>query len=298
MSRSHRVFEWFREIGEEIQADWERLHQQAESDPQRAGHGGEATWADHLGKWLPPQYDVATRKYILFEVEGAPEPRETDVVIYSPGYPRKLRGREEVLAGGVAAAFNVRLTLNADGVRDGVERAAEMRRHLKPRYETVRGELLGAYPVGLLAHSHDWKGESPRDTMTDALRQRDQELAQHPRECLDFACVASLGAWVATASTWLDMGDGPMVMTSMQAAHPELSAAPVGVFLTHLLRRLALADPTIQPMADGLQALETLAFGGGVGRQWKPADVFSEELLRHLPHRLDQRSTDWRALYV
>src|ERR1700733_12799783 len=94
MSRSHRVFEWFREIGEEIQADWERLHQQAESDPQRAGHGGEATWADHLGRWLPPRYDVATRKYILFEVEGAPEPRETDVVIYSPGYPRKLRGRE------------------------------------------------------------------------------------------------------------------------------------------------------------------------------------------------------------
>ena len=142
------------------------------------------------------------------------------------------------------------------------------------------------------------KGSEPRDTMTDALRQRDRELAQHPRECLDFACVASLGAWVATASTWLDMGDGPMVMTSMQAAHPELSAAPVGVFLTHLLRRLALADPTIQPMADGLQALETLAFGGGVGRQWKPVDVFSEELLRHLPHRLDQRSTDWRALYV
>jgi hypothetical protein len=98
-----------------------------------------------------------------------------------------------------------------------------MRRYLKPRYETVRGELLGAYPVGLLAHSHDWKGESPRDTMTDALRQRDRELAQHPRECLDFACVANLGAWVATASTWLDMGDGPMVMTSMQAAHPELS---------------------------------------------------------------------------
>jgi hypothetical protein len=99
--------------------------------------------------------------------------------------------------------------------------------------------------------------------MTDALRQRDRELAQHPRECLDFACVASLGAWVATASTWLDMGDGPNVMTSMQAAHPELSAAPIGVFLTHLLRRLALADPTIQPMADGLQVLETLAFGGG-----------------------------------
>ena len=43
-SRSHRVFEWFREIGAEIQADWERLHQQAQNDPQRAGHGGDSTW--------------------------------------------------------------------------------------------------------------------------------------------------------------------------------------------------------------------------------------------------------------
>jgi hypothetical protein len=94
------------------------------------------------------------------------------------------------------------------------------------------------------------------------------------------------------------MGDGPMVWAAIQAAHPGLSAAPVGVFLTHLLRRLALADPTVQPMADGLLALEPLAFGRGVGRRWKSGDVFSEELLRHLPHRLDQRSADWRALYI
>lgn len=296
--KSHRVFEWFREIGDEIQADWERLHAQAREDPQRAGHGGEATWAELLTRWLPPHYEVDTRKYILFEEEGAPEPRETDLIIYSPGYPRGFRGREEVLAGGVAAAFSVRLTLDAAGVGDGVERAAELRRYLKPRYETVRGELLGAFPVGLLAHSHTWTGESARDTVTEALRQRDEEFARHPRECLDFACVASLGAWVASSSPLVDLGEGPAVFTSLHAAHPELSPAPVGAFLTHLLRRLALTDPTVQPMADGLQALETLGFGAGIGRRWKLEDVFSEELRQHLPDRLDMSDPNWRPLYI
>ena len=132
MSRSHRVFEWFREIGEEIQADWERLHQQAESDPQRAGHG-------------------ARRRGPIILVNGS-RPNTT----WRPGSTSSSRSRARLsrerrtwsfiapvipgscgdARGGVAAAFNVRLTLNADGIRDGVERAAEMRRYLKPRYET------------------------------------------------------------------------------------------------------------------------------------------------------------------
>jgi len=94
------------------------------------------------------------------------------------------------------------------------------------------------------------------------------------------------------------MGEGPAVMTAMHAAHPELSPAPVGAFLTHLLRRLALTDPTIQPMADGLQALETLGFGGGIGRRWSLDEVFSAELRQHLPDRLDMSDPNWRPVYV
>jgi hypothetical protein len=54
----------------------------------------------------------------------------------------------------------------------------------------------------------------------------------------------------------------------------------------------------VQRVRVGLLALETLAFGGGVGRQWEPADVFGQELVAHLPHRLDPRSTDWRPLDI
>jgi hypothetical protein len=67
--------------------------------PQRAGHGGEATWAQLLQKWLPSSYEVATRRYILPETDDAPEPpegSETDIVIFSPGYPPALRRHEEV----------------------------------------------------------------------------------------------------------------------------------------------------------------------------------------------------------
>jgi hypothetical protein len=147
MSRTHRVDDWFQEVAKEVQADWDRLHAAALKDPQRAGHGGEATWAQLLEKWLPSSYEVATRRYILPETEDAPEPSETDIVIFSPGYPKALRNKEEVIAGGVAAAFSVRLTLDADGIRDATSRAAEIRRHIKPRYGTIRGELLGPFPV-------------------------------------------------------------------------------------------------------------------------------------------------------
>jgi hypothetical protein len=105
MSRTHRVDDWFQEVAKEVQADWDRLHAAALKDPQRGGHGGEATWAKLLEKWLPSSYEVEARRYILPETEDAPEPSETDIVVFSPGYPKAPRDKVEVIAGGVAAAL-------------------------------------------------------------------------------------------------------------------------------------------------------------------------------------------------
>jgi hypothetical protein len=98
----------------------------------------------------------------------------------------------------LAAAFNVGLTLRADGIKDATEHAVATRRSLKTRYGAVRGELLGPFPVGLLAHSHQWKaeGSTPAENITEALSAHDEGLAQHPRESLDFVCVADLATWV------------------------------------------------------------------------------------------------------
>jgi hypothetical protein len=91
----------------------------------------------------------------------------TDLVIFNPGFPRRLRSREDVLAGGVAAAFSVKLTLDPAGLRDACERAARLRRATKTGHGSPRTELLGAFAVGVLAHAHTWT--RPRSTPRENL---------------------------------------------------------------------------------------------------------------------------------
>jgi hypothetical protein len=79
----------------EIADEYARLHSAALDDPQRAGHGGEMTWARFLEDWLPPGYAVGTRKYIV--PEQGDEAFETDLVVFNRAYPERLHGREEVL---------------------------------------------------------------------------------------------------------------------------------------------------------------------------------------------------------
>jgi hypothetical protein len=294
----HRIHEWFREISREVQESWERLHAAALADPQKAGHGGEATWALLLGRWLPSSYEVATRKYILPETDYAPEPQETDIVIFSPGYPEALRDREEVLAGGVAAAFNVRLTLSAEGIRDGTSRAVKIRRHLDWRYGSVRVELLGPFPVGLLAHSHSWKNEAsaPLDNVTAAFVARDDELARHPRECLDFICVADLGMWRTTRTPWT-LKDGSAICYTAAMAEMDPSPTPVASFVTHLLRHLSYADPSLRQMAEGLGALHLDGSFHGRLRRWELDHVFGDEVRGQLPARLQLSDADWLRVY-
>jgi hypothetical protein len=220
-------------------------------------------------------------------------------LIYSPGYPEAFRGREEVLAGGVAAAFSVRLTLDADGIRDGTRRAAEIRRHIKPRYGSVRGEMLGPFPVGLLSHAHSWQraGSTPTDNVTAAAIKHEAKLVQHPRESLDLICVADLGTWALARSPFIELAGSPRSSTARIAAHPELSPTPVASFVTHLLMSLAYNDPTLRPMTSGLQALNMLAIGGGETRLWDLNEVFSEEVRNQLPMRLNQENVNWQAVY-
>jgi hypothetical protein len=210
------------------------------------------------------------------------------LVVFSPGYPEVFRGREEVLAAGVAAAFNLRLTLDADGIRDGTQRAVDARRHLKPRWDTGRRELLGPFPVGLVAHSHRWKGEgsAPLDNVTNAFVDREDELARHPRECLDLLGVADLATWSTARNPWLERPPGagpPRCLTSVMAAHPDLSPTPVAGFVNQLWRRLSYDDPSLRPMAAGLWALELLGGGGGRGREWELDALFSDRLRQQLP---------------
>ncbi|MFC9677431.1 DUF6602 domain-containing protein [Streptomyces sp. NPDC056949] len=300
---------WLRAVEQDIQQEYTRLHAEARSDPQRAGHGGEGTWARILSDWLPPSYEVATRKYIIPE-EGN-DTFETDLVVFRPSYPRALRAREEVLASGVAAAFSVKLTLNRDGIRDAIERAARTQRGVKVRLGSPREEISPPFPVGLLAHSHTWKSADPGPKLgVQAICvELDKIYAKHPRETLDLLCVANLGVWCASRMPFLpqdtvrhldpdaaSMHSPGSVLTSIIELNSE--SPTIAVFIAALYERLSLTDPTLRPLADGFKALGDSGGGGGTPRFWGLADVFSENVRIALSQGVTQvTDANWKAFY-
>ncbi|TFC19898.1 DUF6602 domain-containing protein [Cryobacterium sp. MDB2-10] len=157
MTERNRLQEWVGAADAEIQASYSENHAKAR-DPKRiqqTGHAAEHVWGDLLERWLPPQYEVAYRRYILPEIDPVGyEMRETDIVIFRPGYPTALRGKEEVLAAGVLAAFSVKLTLDNAGLMEAIAEAANVRRHTAPRLGTPRQETTQPFRYGVLAHSH------------------------------------------------------------------------------------------------------------------------------------------------
>jgi hypothetical protein len=311
MTQVHHVWldEWTRAIAE----DYARLHEEArQQEIQRAGHGGEETWARLLREWLPPAYEVGIRKYIVPEDGDAVF--ETDLVVFNPGYPARLRERRDVLAGGVAAAFSVKLTLDAAGIRDGAQQAATLRRAAKPRFGTPRSEMLGPFAVGLLAHSHSWTfpSSTPAENISQACWDLDQSLVAHPRESLDFLCVSDLSTWtrsrmpymppnalsVNPAATAAQKAQGA-AMTAFVMADSEKSPAPVAVLIAFLIERLSYADPTLSPFADGLRLTDTWGAASGPQRLWDLDSVFAERVRLALPSRgWGAGGDDWRMAFM
>lgn len=203
-SRSH--VEWSAKAQATIAEDYQRLHRAATEDPQRAGHGGEATWVAFLGDWLPPTYEVGTRKYVIPEVGD--DVFETDIVVFHPSYPTSLREKEEVLSSGVAAAFSVKLTLDAAGVSDACDRAARLERGVifERKGDRVADYTRPTFPTGLLAHSHCWKapGSEPLENVGRALRTAQRTVTSTIRELMEFVCVADLACWGPLELAWSD----------------------------------------------------------------------------------------------
>ena len=266
--------EWLRKFEREVADQYERLHREAIGDPQKAGHEPETTWAAFFKEWLPASYGVGTRRFVIPEV-GDDQP-EMDLVIFRPSYPEKLRERSEVFAGGVAAAFSVRLTLDAKGVADGFDRALRLRRGMLPRSWTLRRELLGPFPVGLLAHSHEWKAPNSNPEWNVSSRLwtlAEQDAVRHPRDLLDWVCVADLNTWFTSRVTWYSPQQEE-VGSAIMVDRPEYSESttPVGSLLTKVLARLSYDDRTLAPIAEGFRLAQTEPTYSGRLRKW-PADA-------------------------
>jgi hypothetical protein len=192
--------EWLADVNKSIVESYEREQETARQPgrTQETGHGVESRWDDVLTDWLPPQYEIGKRKYLLLETDDGPAlTKETDLVVFYPHYPEKLRKKHHVLASGVAAAFSVRRTIGRDDIKEAYEDALTLRRGMKIRDATQQAHLVPPVFFGLLGESHDWKApaSTPKENIKSITDELDRERIKSPREGLDFLCVADLGAW-------------------------------------------------------------------------------------------------------
>src|SRR4051812_7486068 len=95
----------------EMAQEYERIQKRASEDPGTAGDQGEENWATFFKEWLPPFFQIVTKSRILSH-EGQTSP-QVDVLVLSPSYPQALLDKKVYLAGGVAAAFECKVTLRA-----------------------------------------------------------------------------------------------------------------------------------------------------------------------------------------
>lgn len=301
----HKHHEWLADVNESIVKDYEREQEVARTKgrTQEIGHVVESLWDGALTEWLPPQYEVGKRKYILLEDEdGNALPKETDLVVFHPHYPEKLRKKNYVLASGLAAAFSVRRTVGRKDIEDAYKEGISLRRGMKIREATQQAHLVPPVFFGLLGESHDWKAplSTPKGNVKSITDEFDRELTRAPREGIDFLCIADLGAWTRittvlpqqflqaqtkanpilvalTGST----GEDSLVLSGMRHDYEQQDLSPLTNFIGSLWGKLAINDPTLKPLADGLRITKTVdtsgSFGMGSG-PYKLADVTTQKI--------------------
>jgi hypothetical protein len=190
----HEHHQWLADVNKSIVDSYERDQDMARQPKniQRTGHRVESRWYEVLSDWLPPQYSICKRKYILLETEDGPATtKETDLVVFHPHYPEKLRSKESVLASGVAAAFSTKRTIDRNAIVEAYEDATTLRRGMKIRGGTLRHHLAPPVFFGLLGESHDWKNaDDPNAKVRAIVDELDRLEVKAPREGLDMLCVA------------------------------------------------------------------------------------------------------------
>jgi len=194
----HEMHNFMTAAQRRMQEAYERIQQRAKEDPGTAGDQGEENWAEFLRVWLPPYFQVVTKGRILSPSGIASS--QVDVLVLVPSYPKGLLSEKLYLAAGVAAAFECKTTLKADHIQSAMQTCAEIQRAMPQRNGTPYNELNSSFVFGLLAHSHSWKAENskPVENIGNTLFEANGRIVKHPREAMDFLCVADLGTWSMT----------------------------------------------------------------------------------------------------
>ncbi|MCB1256478.1 MAG: hypothetical protein KDB26_05195 [Microthrixaceae bacterium] len=290
----HEHHEWLTDVNNSIVESFEREQATASEQgrAQETGHAVESNWDEVLTDWLPPHYEAGKRKYLMLETEdGAPLTKETDLVIFHPHYPTKLRKKHHVLASGVAAAFSIKRTVGRKDMVEAYEDAIALRRGMRLRgWWNLRDHLVPPVFYGLLGQSHEWKAPSstPDENVRDISIELENGIVTAPREGLDFICIADLGTWTRkTASLpqqfldknvrtdpvsghWMGaVGDDSRVISGLGRDYEQQNLSPLTNFIGALWDKLSTNDPTLKPLADGLRITKTMdtSFSLGSGQK-------------------------------
>lgn len=269
----------------------------------QSGHITELIWQKFLQDWLPPEYAVLTRRFI--SGNGAAPLRETDLIVLRPGCGDNYAGKARVEASDVAAAFEVKLTLRDQHVREAAAAAARNARlamplsgrsveaaenveQREPHVGRAKAEVVGPIVFGLLSHSYGEKQRSPFSHLTSLINESDRAEAKHPRESLDLVCVADMGSWIqyghfmTPPSTIVPPGfpaprwHSDQIDTGYFPYKPVEEIPAVAAFLTSLFLHIDVAtpDPMIKLIGEELRKLSGSRSTAEI-REWPAKNVLT-----------------------
>ena len=295
--KAHELHDFMLQLTNDIAAEYTRIQKRVKEDPGTAGDEGEENWAELLRNWLPPNYQVVTKGRILGE-RGTASP-QVDVIVLSPAYPKQLVDKKLYLAGGVAAAFECKLTLRPEHLQKAFQTASKIQQLVEDRHGSPFDELHSPVIYGLLAHSHSWKDSTPDSLIAADLIEENNKAARvikHPKEALDIICIADLCTLsvnkficpsfiVPTKIYAIHVGYNQWIPKNKWPAFPARGDSPdhnpIGIMLCFLLSRLAWEDQSIRRLASYYIGVLRTGVGFTVARIW-PLDILSDEVRKRV----------------
>lgn len=277
-----------------IADEYRRIQKRATEDPGTAGDQGEENWATLLRQWLPSYFHVVTKGRIL--TANAYASPQIDVLVLKPSYPQILLDKKLYLAGGVAAAFECKTTITAQHVKAAVKTAARIRENLPLREGSPYLELNSTILYGLLAHSHSWnRGKStPIENVSSLLISEDLASIKHPRQSLDYLCIADLATWSISKVTYVSPNQ-PFYEKIADIYGPDGAAAtayvccatgtkrqadffsPIGPFLSKLFSDLAWSFKDMRGIEEYFRMAKVQGEGFGRMRLWD-IGIYSDKI--------------------